>query len=157
VRALVNTDPLSTTPPVLTDVPDPVPGPGEVLVRVQYAALNHRDLRWLDPEWGRMVFAPTPAFVMGSDGAGVVAGLGPGVVGWSPGDAVLLDPLLGCGGCEHCRTGRPMWCPGLSVLGGPADGTFAELVVVPARNLHRVPAHLSPAQAAALPMALGTA
>lgn len=157
MRALVNTAPLSALAPVLTEVPSPVPGPGEVLVRLQYAALNHRDLLWLDPEWGRIAFEPTPAFVMGSDGAGVIAGLGPGVAGWAAGDAVLLDPLLGCGGCVDCRAGRVLWCPQLSVLGGPADGTLAELVVVPARNVHRIPAHLAVEQAAALPMALGTA
>ena len=157
MRALVNTSPLSGQAPQLLCVPDPVPGAGEVLVRLQFAALNHRDLLWLDSEWGRVAFEPTSAFVMGSDGAGVVAGVGPGVSGWSLGDAVLLDPLLSCGGCEQCRMGRVLWCPQLSVLGGPSNGTLAELLVVPAANVHRIPAHLSAEQAAALPMALGTA
>ena len=157
MRALVNTAPLSGRPAQLLSVADPVPGPGEVLVRLEFAALNHRDLLWLDPDWGRVAFEPTSAFVMGSDGAGSVAAVGPGVCGWSVGDAVLLDPLLSCGGCEQCRAGRALWCPQLSVLGGPSDGTLAELVVVPAANVHRIPAHLSAEQAAALPMALGTA
>jgi NADPH:quinone reductase-like Zn-dependent oxidoreductase len=76
---------------------------------------------------------------------------------WQLGDRVLIDPLLPCGTCPACRRGRPYLCPQLSVLGGPADGTLAEFVAVPAGNLHRVPEHLSLVQAAALPMALGTA
>lgn len=157
MRALVLTEPLTGAPPVLTERPDPEPGPGEVLVRIAAAALNHRDLLWTDPDEGPRAFDPAGPFVMGADGAGTVAGLGPGVRGWQLGDRVLIDPLLPCGVCRACRRGRPLLCPELSVLGGPADGTLAELVVVPAANLHRVPDHLSAVQAAALPMALGTA
>jgi L-gulonate 5-dehydrogenase len=90
---------------------------------------------------------------MGADGSGVIAAVGRGVSGWQPGDRVLIDPLLTCGDCEHCRIGKVVFCPALSVLGGPSDGTLAELLAVPARNLHRVPAHLTLTQAAALPMA----
>jgi NADPH:quinone reductase-like Zn-dependent oxidoreductase len=103
------------------------------------------------------VFSPTGPFVMGSDGAGTVEAVGTEVVGWRVGDTVTLDPLLSCGACESCRSGRVILCPALDVLGGPADGTFADLVAVPARNVHRVPRHLDLAQAAALPMALSTA
>ncbi|NJC72486.1 alcohol dehydrogenase catalytic domain-containing protein [Planosporangium thailandense] len=157
MRALTLTEPLTGTPPQLTEAPDPVPGYGEALVRIHAAALNHRDLLWMDRERGPRFFVPSGPFVMGADGAGTVAAVGDGVTGWRAGDRVLIDPLLTCGSCEHCRTGKVIFCPALSVLGGPADGTLAELIAVPARNLHRVPAHLNLEQAAALPMALGTA
>src|SRR3989338_9183363 len=114
----------------VSEVPDPRPGPGQVLIRLEAAALNHRDLKLLAAP------AEQPC-LLGSDGAGVVEALGPGVSGIQPGAEVIINPSLGWG--EREDTYGPDW----SILGCPTDGTLAEMVVVPAENVHVRPPHLS--------------
>jgi zinc-binding alcohol dehydrogenase/oxidoreductase len=133
-------------------VPGP-PGPGEVVVRVVAAALNHRDLSVLSGKYGPGM----PPFVLGSDAAGSVAAVGVDVDDWSEGDDVVIDACLSCGMCAFCRQGEQSLCDAMRILGGPDDGTFADYVRVPAANLHPKPAHLGFAAAAALPLALATA
>lgn len=121
---------------------DPVPGPGEVVVALRAAALNRRDV------YLRKGIAPSPLPVIpGSDGAGVVRALGDGVAGMAEGDPVVILPSLGWGGGEAAPA------PGFRILGGPDDGTYAELVRVPAENVLPKPTRLSWEQAAALPLA----
>ncbi|GAA2721471.1 zinc-binding dehydrogenase [Streptomyces luteosporeus] len=127
------------------EVADPEPRTGWVRVRLRAAGLNHRDLFLMDERTG----AEAP-FVPGSDGAGIVDAVGEGVSGVREGDEVLINPALGW---EHAHD-TPV-VP--EILGGPADGTLAECVVVPACNLARKPAHLSWPEAAALPMGALTA
>ena len=83
--------------------PDPSPGPGEVLVRIEAAALNRLDLFVRDGIPGVPITFP---HVPGADGAGVVEALGAGVSGPAPGTRVLLQPGLSCG----CRTARCRRC-----------------------------------------------
>lgn len=124
------------------DVPDPVPGPGQVLVALRAAALNRRDV------YVRKGIAPSPLpVVLGSDGAGVVRALGPGVSGVGEGDEVIVNPALGWGGGEDAPQ------PGFRILGGPDDGTYAELLAIPAENVAPKPSGLSWEEAAALPLA----
>ena len=123
-------------------VPDPVPGPGEVVVALRTAALNRRDV------FVRKGIAPSPLPVIpGSDGAGVVRALGPGVSGVAEGDEVIILPSLGWGGGEDAPA------PGFRILGGPDDGTYAELIRIPAENVFPRPARLSWEEAGALPLA----
>ena len=132
------------TPDVLTlsTVPDPVAGPGEVVVELRAAALNRRDV------FLRKGVAPSPLPVIpGSDGAGVVRSLGAGVGGVSEGDEVVIFPSLGWGGGEAAPQ------PGFRILGGPDDGTYAELIRIPAENVMPKPKRLSWEEAAALPLA----
>jgi zinc-binding alcohol dehydrogenase/oxidoreductase len=110
-----------------------------VLVRLRAAALNHRDLGMFDWE-------PDAHFVLGADGAGVIAALGAGVEELSPGAEVIINPALDWGESEQA------FGPSFSILGYPRDGTFAEGVVVPSENLAPKPAHLSWEEAAALPL-----
>jgi zinc-binding alcohol dehydrogenase/oxidoreductase len=127
-----------------SDVPAPIPGPGEVLIALKAAAINHRDLHlfsW-DPE------AP---FTLGSDGAGVITDAGPGSGSWAPGREVIIDPSLKWGPREDAY--GPDW----SILGWPRDGTLAEAIAVPAENVYPKPPHLTFEQAAALPLAGVTA
>ena len=127
---------------VVEDVPAPEAGRGEVLVRVRAAALNHRDLyvtRGLYPK------IELPA-LLGSDGAGEVAALGAGALGFATGDEVVVDPMLGWGRDERLRS------PQSTILGMPHPGTFAEYVVVPAGNVHKKPHNLSMEETAALPV-----
>lgn len=129
----------------VAEVPEPEPGPNEVVVRIEAAALNHLDL-WT--AGGLVKDLPLP-HVLGADGAGVIAATGPGAR-LKEGARVLINPALSCGGCERCRAGEQSECSSFAMLGEHRPGTFAELVVVPERNCFPYPKHLSPAQAAAL-------
>jgi len=121
---------------------DPVAGAGEVVVALRAAALNRRDV------YLRKGVAPSPLPVIpGSDGAGVVHSIGSGVGGLAEGDAVVILPSLGWGGGEEAPA------PGFRILGGPDDGTYAELIRIPAENVLPKPARLSFEEAAALPLA----
>ena len=132
-------------PVVLRDVPQPVPAAGEVLVRLHAAALNHRDVFIQHGQYAGLRLPCT----LGSDGAGTVAAHGPALPADAPalGAAVVINPGWGWG--ENPRVqGRDF-----RVLGMPDPGTFAEYLAVPARYLRPRPAHLSWAEAAALPLA----
>ena len=119
------------------DVDDPVPGAGHVLVRLRAASLNHLDI-WLRRG---LPSVPKPR-ILGADGAGVVAALGPGVNGFAEGDRVVLNP-----GLED----------GARIVGEHMDGTHAELIAVPAEYVHPLPAALSFEEAAAFPLVFATA
>jgi NADPH:quinone reductase-like Zn-dependent oxidoreductase len=122
---------------------DPTPGSGEVLVRLCAAALNHRDLYICQGQYAGLRFPIIP----GSDGAGEVAAVGTGVDRVKPGDAVVINPSLDWG--DDPRIAGPHW----RILGLPDNGTFAELVKVPAGSVFARPAGLSDEEAAALPLA----
>jgi NADPH:quinone reductase-like Zn-dependent oxidoreductase len=121
------------------DAPDPEPGPGEVLIELRAASLNRLDL------WVRrgLPSVPKPR-ILGADGAGVVAALGDGVGGFSPGDRVVINP-----GIEHGDR--------ISVIGEHTEGTNAELIAVPATNVHPLADGLSFEEAAAFPLVFETA
>ncbi len=127
----------------IEEVPQPHPGPGEISVRLACAALNRRDVYITQGLYPGIALPCT----LGSDGAGTVAELGEGVTGPAPGTRVVIDPQLGWDDDPEIlnRDG--------SIVGMPRDGTFAEYIVVPAKNVHPTPAHLTDAQAAALPLA----
>jgi len=128
---------------VVSDVPELVPAPGEVVVDLRAAAVNRRDLRIVAGGWPGV----TAPVVPGSDGAGVVRALGTGVSGLAEGDEVVILPALHWG--NDPRIGGPRF----SILGGPDDGTFADQVRVPAENVYAKPARLDWNEAAALPLA----
>lgn len=134
------------------DLPAPEPGAGEVRVAIRAAALNRLDIfvRNGIPD------VPLPQ-IPGADGAGIVDGIGTGVAGLSAGDRVLLQPGLFCGACEFCRAGEQSLCVEFKILGEHTPGTFAEQVVVPARNVFPIPEGLSFEQAAAFPLVYQTA
>ncbi len=136
------------------DRPDPAPGSGEVVVRVQMAALNHLDLFVLNGIPGIPVALP---HVGGADGAGTVAAVGDGVTGWSEGDEAVINPGFSCGTCEFCARGEESMCVGFRILGEHLDGTFGEYVRVPAASLSAKPAHLSWAEAGAFGLTFLTA
>jgi zinc-binding alcohol dehydrogenase/oxidoreductase len=121
------------------DVPDPAPQPGEVLIGLRAASLNHLDV-WV--RQGRPS-VPKPR-ILGADGAGIVEALGEGVDGFRRGDPVLINPGLAHGSR-------------IVVLGEHTDGTHAELVAVPASNVYRLPDGLGFEEAAAFPLVFLTA
>ena len=128
------------------------PGPGEVRVRLRNMALNHLDVFITHGLPKR----PLPA-ILGSDGAGTIDAIGPDVQNVSVGDEVVLYPIVSCGRCAACQAGQEVHCPKMAILGEHTDGTFQELLVVPASICHPRPAHLSWEETAALPLAWLTA
>ncbi len=136
------------------DLPAPVAGPGEVVVGVKAAALNHLDLHVLRGIPGLAIDLP---HIGGADIAGVVAEVGPDVDDWAPGDRVIVNPGLSCGSCEWCDRGQHSMCRHYAILGEHRAGGFAELVVVPARNLYPLPADFAFERAAAVPLVFQTA
>lgn len=127
----------------LEEVPRPVPGPGEMLVRVRSAGICGSDLHYFQHGCCGN-FVPTRPFVLGHECAGEVAALGEGVAGPAPGTKVAVDPSQPCGRCRCCREGRYNLCPEMVYFGSasvdpPVDGCFAESVVVPAGNCVPLP------------------
>jgi zinc-binding alcohol dehydrogenase/oxidoreductase len=118
----------------LAEHPDPSPGPGEIVVALRAAALNRRDTGVRKGFYGDY---PLP-LVPGSDGAGIRR---------DTGEEVVVLPSLGWGDREDAPA------DGFRILGGPDDGTYAELVAVPGENVFPKPARLSFEEAAALPLA----
>lgn len=136
------------------DIPVPNPGPGEVLLKIHAAGLNHLDI-WVRK--GRPGVTLNFPHVLGSDAAGAIAAVGEGVTQVHIGDEVVVDPGLSCGTCEACQRGEQSECASFTILGMGRPGTFAEYVVVPASNVIHKPKYLSWEEAAALPLAYATA
>lgn len=135
------------------DAPDPVPGAGEVLVRVRACALNHLDL-WERRGIARIDF-PMP-HISGSDVAGEVVAAPTGAV--AVGQRVMLQPGLSCGRCKECLSGRDNECARYEVLGYMNHaGGYAELVKVPLQNVLPIPDTIDFVQAAAFPLTFLTA
>ncbi len=137
----------------IEQVPVPEPGPGEVRLRVEAAAMNHLDL------WVRrgLPIETTMPHIGGSDVAGRIDARGPGTDALDPAARYVVDPSLGCGECEWCRRGLVPLCVRYRILGEHTNGGFAEYVVVPAANLLAVPGTLPLEAAAAAPLATLTA
>lgn len=132
----------------------PEPGPGEVRIRVNAAALNHLDV-WV--RRGRPGASLEQAHVLGSDAAGTVEKTGPGVSSLSPGQEVVVLPGLSCQCCEWCLRGEQSECVQYRLLGFQLEGTCAEYLVVPALNVAPKPSHLDWPEAAALSLSHLTA
>ncbi len=138
----------------LEDVPEPSPGPGEVLIRVRACALNRLDLAVRAGIPG-MTF-PMP-HVLGSDIAGEVVAAGPGCTRVQPGWRVLLAPGLSCRQCEHCLAGNDNLCRRYSVFGYGRPGGNTELLAAPEYSVIRIPDDFSFEEAAAAPLVFLTA
>lgn len=137
-----------------TDFPTPEPGEGQVLVKLEVAALNRMDLWTRSGSSGIKVEYP---HITGADGAGTVAGLGPCVSGWNIGDRVVINSNLGCGHCPACIAGQDNRCRNWHLLGETVRGTYAQYVVVPATNIYLIPSDFEPRLAAAAALVFHTA
>jgi NADPH:quinone reductase-like Zn-dependent oxidoreductase len=142
----------------IADVPDPEAGPGEVLIAVGAASLNHHDLWTLRGVGSRPLAEPQ---VLGCDAAGTVLAYGEDETpdgAPAPGSAVVVYPVMTCGWCAACRSGDELHCPRVGLLSEPPyPGTLAERLVVPVANLVRLPAAVDLVTAACLPTAYLTA
>lgn len=136
------------------ELPEPVAGPDEVLVRVRAVALNHLDLFVREGIPGLKLQFP---HIGGCDIAGEVAALGEGVAGWQEGEHVVVNPNMWCGRCEYCIAGEESLCDSYGVIGEHMTGGTAEYITVSARNLYRIPADFPFEEAAAVPLVWMTA
>ena len=136
------------------EAPEPVAASGTVVVSVRAAALNHLDL-WV--RRGIPGLALDLPHIGGSDVAGVIDEIGPGVEGWAEGDRVVLNPSLWCGQCEWCERGEHPLCVDFKILGEHVAGGTAERVRAAATNLFRIPDSLDFRTAAAAPLVYQTA
>jgi len=134
------------------EVPDPTLRKDFVLVRIRACALNHLDL------WVRKGLPGVKLpHILGSDIAGEVTECGEYISDLKPGTRVLLSPMLFCGHCEQCNSGRQNFCPQFAVLGNNAEGGNCELIAVPRVNVIPIPDSLGFVEAASVPLVFLTA
>lgn len=140
-------------PLLLQDVPLPVPGPDDALVRVRACAVDQFDLTIRD---GKFATAQTP-IILGHEFAGVVEKIGANVTQVAAGDRVVSTLYLTCGRCRYCLSGRETICSDFrGYVGIHTPGAYAEYTVVPAANLVVLPAHISFAEGSVIANAIGT-
>jgi len=135
-------------PLAIEDRPIPEPGPGQVLVRVEASGLCHTDIHAANGDWP---VKPTPPFVPGHEGVGIVERLGEGVTKVREGDRVAI-PWLGwaCGECEYCTSGWETLCERQKNSGYSIDGAWAEYAIAYGGYVGKVPESIDPFDAAPL-------
>ncbi len=139
----------------LMDLPEPVPGPGEVLLAVHAAALNRLDL-WVLEGWPSLKLKLP--HIMGSDGSGIIAAMGSDTDRFRIGDRVAVNPTI-CNDPHdpNARRGFDNMCDDFAIIGEHLDGFLAEYVAVPERNLLALPDHVTYETAAAASLVYVTA
>ena len=150
MKALVYHGPNSGS---VEEVPEPVPGEGELLVEVVQAGICGSDIHGYSGDTGRR-FAGQ---VMGHEGFGRIIDTN-GVPGWTAGDRITFNPVLGCLECAECKSGRPNLCAKRTVIGvnAPYTGAFAERMAIPAGAALRLPDAVSDDGGAVVePLAVG--
>jgi alcohol dehydrogenase, propanol-preferring len=135
-------------PLVIEERPVPQPGDGQVLVKIEASGLCHTDMHAANGDWP---VKPTPPFVPGHEGVGIVQRVGPGVTRVREGDRVAI-PWLGwaCGECEYCLTGWETLCERQRNSGYSVDGGWADYAVASGSYVGKVPDGIDPFEAAPL-------
>ena len=136
------------------DWPEPEPGPGEALVSLSKVGICGSDTHFVIDGTARTAYTP---IVLGHEPAGRVEALGPGTDGPATGTRVAIIPLITCQACDRCRAGRSVICKQRLCIGADCDGCWADLTVVPVRNLVEVPDSLSDELAAVATDSVATA
>ena len=127
----------------LQEIPQPEPGPGDILIAVEACGICGSDRHMFAGEY------PTnPPVTLGHEFAGRVVATGSAVERIRIGDLVTGDPNIACGTCPQCRTGRPNLCLHLTAIGVQRDGGFAQHLVMPEAQAHKLPDNTDPVQAA---------
>jgi len=134
MRAAVLTEP--GVMPTVQEVPTPVPGPGQVLIKVAACGVCHTDLHYI--EHGVPTFKPPPV-ILGHEASGTVASLGEGVEGLEVDTRVLAPAVVTCGKCTYCREGRENICSSMVMFGNHVDGAYAEYFLAPAKDVFELP------------------
>lgn len=129
----------------IEDVHEPTPRPGDVLVKVHSASINHLDIWVRKGARGSELKIP---HIMGSDASGIVR---------ETGEEVVLYPGISCGTCESCNRGEQTECTSFGIIGMSSPGIFAEYITVSKNNVSPKPSHMSFEEAAAFPLTFLTA
>jgi 2-desacetyl-2-hydroxyethyl bacteriochlorophyllide A dehydrogenase len=127
----------------LRDIAKPVPGPDDLLVRIEACGVCGTDRHLFHGE-----FPCRPPVTPGHEFSGIIEAVGAGVSGFSIGDRVTGDPNIACGRCDHCHAGRVNLCRNLNAIGIHRDGGFADYVVLPQKQAFLLPAGLPPTHGA---------
>ena len=129
------------------DVPDPkISGPLDVIVKIGAAGVCRTDLHILEGQWAPKTNVPLP-YTVGHENAGWVHEVGSAV---TPGDKVILHPIVTCGLCRACRLGDDVHCENQRFPGIDCDGGYADYLLTSARNCVKLADNLEPADVAAL-------
>ncbi len=137
----------------LVDIPSPEPGFGEAVVKVAAAGICHSDAHYRN---GTSMLRGLP-LVPGHEISGIVETVGPGVTAPRTGERVCVHYLWSCGRCRYCNLGQEQFCTEGRMIGKDCNGGYAELVLVPARNLFTVPKSIPMSQAAVMMCSSATA
>ena len=137
-----------------TDFPTPEPKPGQALVKLRVAALNRMDVMVRNGWPGLKLELP---HINGADGAGEIVELGEGVSGFEISDHVVINANIGCGKCDYCLAGWDNRCRNWHLLGETIRGTYAEYIVLPVRQLYKLPEDFDDHIAAAAALVYQTA
>ncbi|MCJ8052577.1 zinc-dependent alcohol dehydrogenase family protein [Shinella curvata] len=124
---------------VVREVEKPVPGPDDLLVRVEAAGICGTDRHLFHGE-----FPCRPPVTLGHEFSGIVEAIGDAVRDFRPGMRITGDPNIACGRCAQCRRGRVNLCENLQAIGIHRDGGFADYVLVPQRQAYELPLSLPP-------------
>jgi propanol-preferring alcohol dehydrogenase len=142
--------PIADSPLVLEEVPDPLPAPGEVLIRVRACGVCRSNLHMVQGEWMPASPAHLP-IIPGHEVVGEVVAIGASVSTLRVGDRVGVQPLWStCRSCEHCLTGTEPRCRQRQITGETRDGGFAELMLADAGSAFPIPDGLADTEAAPL-------
>lgn len=117
------------------EVPEPQPGAHDVLIRIRAAGICRSDVHY---RAGKSPVHPLP-LTLGHEVAGVIEGVGRDVTGFQPGERVCVHYLATCGQCEWCVNGDEQFCRSAQMIGKHRDGGYAELIVMPARSVFKLP------------------
>ena len=131
---------------VIRDVPDPVPGPDEVLIEVEACGVCGSDVQIINVPPGH---PSTPPVIIGHEFVGWIRAMGSAVDDVTIGTRVVVDPDPKCGACDPCRAGRPANCVNILALGVHRDGALARYVTTPANTVYPISPDV-PAELAAL-------
>ena len=129
----------------IREVPDPIAGNGQVVVRIKFASICGSDMHIFHGDFHPRT--PVP-FVPGHEMGGIIESVGEGVSGFKPGDKVAIDPIIWCGKCPACLAGHFPACTSLKLIGIDLDGGFCEKVAVPVSMLFRADSPVADEQVA---------
>ncbi len=121
------------------DVEKPVPGPEDLLVRVEACGICGTDRHLLHGE-----FPSTPPVTLGHEFSGIIEEMGGAVSGFAVGSRITGNPNIHCGRCDQCQVNRVNLCRNLSAIGIHRDGGFSEFVIVPQKQAYALPLSLDP-------------